>query len=124
MPSREESLSREEALSRIPEKNSQVREERQDSGEMLLAYPAAVRPWLSGIVKRLHPNRGESRPIIRKLQLDQLGTDVWELLDGKHSVDQVIKAFARKHRLHPKEAEVSVVQFLRELGRRGLVGMR
>jgi hypothetical protein len=117
-------ITRVEALGRIPEKNNQVRETRQESHEILLEYPAAVRPWLVGIAHRLrlHPKGG--RPIIRKLQLDQLGTDVWELLDGNRSVNQVIRAFARKHRLHQKEAEVSVVQFLRELGRRGLIGMR
>jgi hypothetical protein len=39
-------------------------------------------------------------------------------------VRQLIDTFARTHQLEPREAEVAVTQFLRELGRRGLIGMR
>jgi hypothetical protein len=49
---------------------------------------------------------------------------VWNLMDGKRSVRQLVKIFAGTHRLEPREAEVSVTQFIRELGRRGLIGMR
>jgi hypothetical protein len=58
------------------------------------------------------------------LQLDALGTAVWELLDGRRSVQQIIERFADTYSLHAKEAEVSVSQFLRELGRRELIGLR
>lgn len=64
------------------------------------------------------------KPVRRKLQLDELGTWVWNCLDGHHSVEQIISKFAHVHQLHPKEAEVSVTQFLRALGQRGLIGMR
>jgi hypothetical protein len=45
-------------------------------------------------------------------------------VDGKCSVRRIIKIFAETHRLDKKEAEVSVTQFIRELGRRGLLGLR
>jgi hypothetical protein len=61
---------------------------------------------------------------MKKFQLDELGTAVWNLMDGKRSVRQLVKIFAGTHRLEPREAEVSVTQFIRELGRRGLIGMR
>jgi hypothetical protein len=61
---------------------------------------------------------------MRKLQLDILGTGVWELVNGKSTVMEIIVSFAGHHQLYHKEAEVSVIQFLRELGRRGIIGMK
>lgn len=60
----------------------------------------------------------------KKLQLDALGTEVWDLIDGRRSVRKIIQRFAETHRLHPREAEVSVTRFLRELGKRGLIGLQ
>jgi len=53
-----------------------------------------------------------------------LGTEVWELLDGGTRVRDVIRQFAARHSLHQREAELSVTRFLRELGKRGLIGLR
>jgi hypothetical protein len=61
---------------------------------------------------------------MRKIQLDILGTGVWDLVDGKSTVLEIIDSFAEVHRLYRREAEVSVIQFLRELGRREIVGMK
>lgn len=115
-------LSRAEALSRIPSKNLQIREERLDSGEVVIHYPVTIRPFFAGLVKRF--GGSESQIQTRKLQLDQLGTSVWAMIDGNSSVRQLISIFATTHQLEVREAEVAVTQFLRELGRRGLIGIR
>jgi hypothetical protein len=115
-------INRFEALNCIPVKNLQVREVRGDTGPALLSYPVEIRPWLAGWIRRLGGPADRGR--IRKLQLDELGTAVWDLLDGSRSVEQVIQRFAALQRLHPKEATVAVTLFLRELGKRGLIGLR
>jgi len=38
-------------------------------------------------------------------------------------VRQLVERFAKTHQLEAREAEVSVAQFIRELGRRGLIGL-
>lgn len=115
-------ITRVEALSSRPVKNSQVTESRLDSGEVLLYYPTTLRPWIAAIIHRLG---GPAEKIqTKKLQLDVLGTSVWDLLDERHSVRQIIEQFVEIHRLHPKEAEVAVTHFLRDLGRRGLIGLQ
>jgi hypothetical protein len=63
-------------------------------------------------------------PKTKKLQLDELGTAVWELIDGNQSVQQVIQRFAQKYQLPFREAAVAVTQFLRDLGKRGLIGLQ
>ena len=116
------SISRAEALNRIPVKNSQISEKRLEGGEIVIHYPITVRPLFAGLIKRFGGPEVETQT--KKLQLDELGTAVWDLVDGKRSVRQLVKTFAGMHRLEPREAEVSVTQFMRELGRRGLIAMR
>jgi hypothetical protein len=115
-------ISRADALNCVPVKNGDVRETILDGGERLLTYTVTVRPWFAGLIRRLGaaPQGTQSK----KLQLDPLGADVWDLLNGQRSVQSIVNRFAQRHRLHPKEAEVSVTLFLRELGKRGLVGLR
>ena len=118
---KEERPKRSEALECIPIKNDKVEESRLDNGELLLIYPITIRPWLAGFFRRLG---GKSeRTIDKKLQLDALGTEVWELMDGHTPVYGIIKRFASIHQLPRREAEVAITRFLRDLGKRGLIGL-
>jgi hypothetical protein len=115
-------ISRAEALDRIPVKNRQISENRLETGEVVIHYPVTMRSFFAGLAKRFGGQEAQIQ--IKKLQLDELGTSVWNLMDGKRSVRQLVKMFAGTHQLETREAEVSVTQFIRELGRRGLIGMR
>ena len=115
-------ISRAEALDRIPVKNRQISENRLETGEVIISYPVTMRPIFAGLARRFGGAEVQTR--MKKLQLDELGTLVWNLMDGERSVRQLIKMFAETHQLEAREAEVSVTQFIRELGRRGLIGMR
>ena len=114
-------ISRAEALDRIPVKNRQISENRLETGEILIRYPVTIRPFFATWVKRFG---GPDDYIQTKaLQLDELGSSVWDLIDGKRSIRQLIQIFAETHQLQFREAEVAVTQFIRELGRRGLIGL-
>ena len=106
----------------IPVKSVQITEERLESGEILIHYPVILRPWIAGIVKRFSGSQAELQN--KPLQLDQLGTEVWGLIDGNRSVRRIIEIFAETHQLQIREAEVAVSQFIRLLGQRGLIGLR
>ncbi len=116
-------LSRLQALAHKPVKSRQISEIRLETGEVIIEYPLAVRPLIAAVARRLGKT-GEDLVQIKKLQLDALGTSVWDLVDGSRSVRQIIKIFAETHRLENREAEVSVTRFIRELGQRGLLGLR
>ena len=115
-------VDRRAAFKFIPVKNIQITEEKLESGEILIHYPVTLRPWIAGLVKRFSGSQGELRS--KPLQLDQLGTEVWELIDGKRSVGRIVERFAQTHQLQIREAEVAVSQFIRLLGQRGLIGLR
>ena len=116
------SVSRAQALDRIPVKNRQISENRLETGEIVISYRVTMRSFFSGLAKRF--GGPEVQTQMKKLQLDELGTSVWNLMDGNRSVRQLVKIFASTHQLETREAEVSVTQFLRELGRRGLIAMK
>jgi len=115
-------ITRAQALGSTPVKNNDVTETRSESGEVLLTYPVEMRPWIAGMAKWL--GRPTDPIQEKKVQLDLLGTSVWDQVDDKRSIREIIQEFVRKHQLHPKEAEVAVTQFLRNLGKRGLKGIK
>jgi hypothetical protein len=115
-------LTREEALGGTPAKNVHVRETRLETGEVVVHFPVAVRPWVARLAGWL--GRDGDLPRTGRLQLDRLGTSVWDMLDGRRTLGRIAAAFAETHQLESREAEIAVTQFIRDLGRRGLVGLR
>jgi len=113
-------LNRAAALDCIPLRNPQVDCQRLDSGCVQLAYPVVMRPFWAALARRL----GAGGPVTRQLELDVMGTAVWDLIDARRSVKQVAAALARRFQLHDQEAQTSVTAFLRELGRRGIIGIK
>jgi hypothetical protein len=114
-------ISRTEALKCTPVISAQVVEDRLESGEVIIRYPVTIRPFFATVVKRF--GGPDDYVQTKKLELDKLGSSVWDLIDGKRSIRQLIQIFAETHQLQFREAEVAVTQFMRELGRRGLIGL-
>jgi hypothetical protein len=115
-------LSRAEALACRPAKNSEVREEKLEGGDILLTFPLRVRPWLAGVARAV--GLQDRQVLTRKLQLDEMGSLTWTLMDGERSLTDLVEIVSRRYRLQRRETEVAVTTFLRELGRRGLIGFR
>lgn len=63
-----------------------------------------------------------SMPDNRRIVLDAIGTDVWQMTDGQNTLGRIAKELAGKYKLSPREAEMSLQQFFKELGRRGYIG--
>jgi hypothetical protein len=116
-------LSRDQALRCSPFKNPAVEETRLENGLVQITYPLHLKPFLADVAKRFGLWK-DGDPPKKQLQLDEMGTYSWDLMNGKRSVARMASLFAERYKLHPKEAEVSMTAFLRELGKRGLVGMK
>lgn len=113
---------RERSLSMRPVRNRHVRETILEGGLVRLDYPVAVKPWFAGLAKRF--GAWDGRPVSRALELDEMGSFCWNLIDAERSVRQMAGELAGRYKLPPREAEMAVAAFLRELGRRGVVGFR
>lgn len=115
-------LTKRQALTLTPVKNVESSENTLDSGVVVIHYPVTMRPWMAKWMQRFKGSSPQTGS--RKLQLDTLGTEVWRMIDGKRTVWDIVTAFAKAHQLESREAETAVTQFLRNLGKRGLIGMQ
>ena len=61
-------------------------------------------------------------PEERKVILDPIGSDVWRVCDGETPISEVTKVLQREYKLGAREAELSLQQFFKDLGRRGYIG--
>jgi len=93
-----------------------------ENGDIVIAYPVPMHPWVKTLMRRR--GRVSVQVPMKRLQLDELGAMAWELMDGCRPVWEIIDRFSKTSRMYPKEAEVSVAVFLRELGRRGIIAFK
>lgn len=59
----------------------------------------------------------------KTFELDEMGRFVWDSIDGKTSVQQMIRRLSKRYNINLREAQVSITQFLNMLTRKGLIGM-
>jgi hypothetical protein len=104
-------------LDLVPAVNEAVRVERH--GRTIIVFvPIARRFWMRAPFTWLLPLRSE-----KGVALDALGGEVFEACDGRRTVEEIVEAFAEKHRLRFHEARASVLAFLRSLSERNLLVM-
>jgi len=73
--------------------------------------------WWVRLLTLVFPIPGE-----RQLELDSVGKQVWDLCDGEHTLADMTRIFQDRHKLTRTEAEWSLRTYLRDLGKRRLVG--
>lgn len=105
----------------VPVASRDARVSETSSGMVRLSLPVAVRPALAGLAKRL--GLWDGRLLRRTVELDALGTTVWRLIDGRRTAGDIAAALAARYNLDPREAELAVAEFLRQLGRRGAIAV-
>jgi len=62
-------------------------------------------------------------PETRRIILDKIGACVWTLCDGSKTVNDIIKVFSKKYSLGREKAERSLLVYLEQLLRRGLIAI-
>ena len=61
-------------------------------------------------------------PKERTITLDEVGTEVWQMCNGRTTVAQMIESLGKKYTLDRKEAEISLLSYLKTLGQKRFVG--
>ena len=116
-------ITREQMLAARPIRHPKIewaREERRTDNVpvALLRIPRLHNRWADLIAKWLQV------PDFKRIELDEIGSDVWEMCDGGHSVDAISKAIGTSYRLNRRQAEVSVAAYLKMLAERRLLALR
>lgn len=109
---------RQAALTLRPMRNDRLQWERQESGETLLRIPANPR---TGRLTRVLATWLKVSPE-RRVELDEVGGYVWELCDGKNTVETIVQKTGRQYKMNRREAEVSTTMFLQMLHERKFIG--
>ena len=115
-------LTRPEALACVPIISPTVSWEILENGDIIIEYPLAIKPFFIQLAKRFR--QGAEERATKKLQLDNMGSAVWQMIDGKNNVKKIVTLFAKKTGVTLPEAERSVTAFFRDLGKRGLIIIR
>jgi hypothetical protein len=108
-------IDRRQVLRLYPIRNALVRHEQNEAGVFMLIVPLQPRGifgWLSRIFKL---------PREHRIELDEIGSAVWALCDGKHAVETIVQRLTQQYKLERREVELSLFAFLNTLARRGFI---
>jgi len=87
------------------------------SGRIEVSLPY-LKPWL---IRWL--SRKDKKTFLRRFELDDLGSELWRLCDGRHTVAELVDYVATSGGLPPDSARESLIAYLHMLMVRGLVGL-
>ena len=107
---------RERILNALPLRNQLIKWDIDDKEEVSLVIPQQQKLWIR-IASKIF-----SLPDKRVIVLDDVGSYVWRLCDGKNSISQIVKHLSKQYRMTRKEAETSLFTFMRQLGKRNIIG--
>ncbi len=107
---------RADILTALPLRNQLIQWEVDDKNEVSLVIPQKQKLWVR-IVSKVFMLPGK-----RVVVLDDVGSYVWQLCDGKNSISHIVKSLCERYRMTRKEAETSLFTFMRQLGKRGIIG--
>lgn len=109
-------VDRTQVMKSFPVRNQLITWEIDDKGEASLVVPQKDKLWVRLTSKLfMLPNK-------RVIVLDSIGTYVWQMCDGKHTIAQIIKSVQNQYQLTRKEAETSLFTFMQQLGKRNFIG--
>lgn len=94
-----------------PIRNPAIRFEPSDDGGVTLLVPVAQRGFLGRTIGKVVPDD-------KQVELEPVGAFVWNLCDGKRSVQGIAEALQREYKITKVEAEASLLAFLETLLKR------
>jgi hypothetical protein len=121
---RKPNVSRAQVLGARPVRNPSVEWERyqprdEERPEVVLLRVPRRSDRFGNVVARVF-----KLPSHRKIELDEMGSDVWEMCDGSLSVDALTREVCARYHLNRRQGEASVTAYLRMLAERRLLALR
>lgn len=109
-------ITKEVLLKSKPVRNPELEWQRYPSGEVAIFVKREVKGFTKLVARaaKVEPRK--------KILLDKVGSFVWDLCDGEHTVEDIIRELMREYKLHRREAEASLLLYLQMLSKRALIG--
>ena len=99
-----------------PARNEALKWEKNEAGEARISV-VRQENWKTRLLSKVF-----YIPRERTITLDEVGTEVWQMCTGHTSVAQMIQDLRDKYQLDRKEAEVSLLSYLKTLGQKRFIG--
>ena len=109
-------LTRDAMLESRPARNELLAWEKTEEGEVRITV-TRQETWKTRLLSKLF-----YIPEKRTITLDEVGAQVWQMCDGRTSVADMIEGLRDRYKLDRKEAEVSLLSYLKTLGQKRFVG--
>ena len=103
-------------LASRPTRNESLRWENNDNDEVQV-FITRQETWRVRLLSKFF-----YIPKQRKITLDEVGSEVWRMCNGRNSVGKMIELLSDEYSLNRKEAEVSLLQYLKTLGQKRFIG--
>jgi hypothetical protein len=110
-------IDRRRSLASVPILNQNVSIQGSDEENWVLVMKLTKKKS-SSFLSRFTPKQTEHR-----FELDELGTFVVKQLDGRNTVERIIERFVERFKVNRREAELSVVEFLKTLTRKRIISI-
>ena len=107
---KEPQLTREQMLRSTVVANSALRVTRDKNGSVTLRVPLRLSPFLRRVLGRFAADASD-----QKSALDEVGSFVWDMCDGRTTVLEMITRISERYKLNRKETEISLTTYLRTL---------
>lgn len=98
----------------VPIRSSHIITEKESDGTVVIAFPRFKYEWM----RRFLLPKGMSSDI--HVSLEEHGTAVWELIDGKSTVREIIEKLA-VHFIHEENYESRVLAYIFQLQKDGFI---
>jgi len=105
-----------------PVRNPSLGWKKNEKGEIQLLIPIRQDSVKKGVSGKVFSKLAPPPPKERKIQLDKVGSTVWELCDGSKTIKEIVDALYEKYKMMQTEAEISLNAYFQQLTKRGLVG--
>lgn len=106
-----------------PVRNPQIEWDKKDDGNIVLRIPikqeVAKKKGISKVLVKVFPEPDVKE---KKVQLDKVGSFVWELFDSNTTVEQIVNALNKEYKMIAREAEITLRLYFEQLAKRGLIG--
>jgi hypothetical protein len=70
------------------------------------------------IIVPIKSNAGDLNSIFT---LNEVGTLIWELMDGENSISRIVEVISNTYEVKPEEAEKDTLQFINSLEQAGMI---
>lgn len=106
-------------LQATPLRNVAVTVTESHAGTVCIDVPLKPQRWMVPPISWILQPSGK-----RTVQLDAIGTEIWQLCDGQHTVEEIIDDFAQRYALTFHEARTAVTEYIKSLIKRGVLAIR